>query len=121
MEVNQPGNRDYHGKLVLWTVNGDSLFFLSWLLALPSESTSAAECLRHGNSERVCILGAFPFAVMGFIRYHGMTAEQFFWAYFKSEFILPKNDVLSDKVYFEALSRAFKNRKRRNGNDMIKP
>ena len=25
----------------------------------------------------VCILGAFPFAAMGFIKYNGMTAEQF--------------------------------------------
>lgn len=29
----------------------------------------------------MCILGAFPFAAMGFITYHGMTAEQFLWAY----------------------------------------
>ena len=28
----------------------------------------------------VCILGAFPFAAMGFIKYNGMTAEQFVWA-----------------------------------------
>lgn len=25
----------------------------------------------------VCILGAFPFAIMGFVKYNGMTAEQF--------------------------------------------
>ena len=25
----------------------------------------------------VCILGAFPFAALGFITYHGMPAEQF--------------------------------------------
>ena len=28
----------------------------------------------------VCILGAAPFAVMGFVKYNGMTAEQFVWA-----------------------------------------
>ena len=38
----------------------------------------------------VCILGAFPFAAMGFIKYNGMTAEQFVWAWFKSEFLMPK-------------------------------
>ena len=27
----------------------------------------------------VCILGAFPFAAMGFTKYNGMTAEQFVW------------------------------------------
>ena len=37
----------------------------------------------------VCILGAFPFAAMGFIKYNGMTAEQFVWAWIKSEFLMP--------------------------------
>lgn len=27
----------------------------------------------------MCILGAAPFAAMGFVSYHGMTAEQFLW------------------------------------------
>ena len=38
----------------------------------------------------VCILGAFPLAAMGFIKYNGMTAEQFVWAWIKSEFLMPK-------------------------------
>ena len=38
----------------------------------------------------VCILGAFPFAAMEFIKYNGMTAEQFVWAWIKSEFLMPK-------------------------------
>ena len=29
----------------------------------------------------MCILGAAPFAMLGFITYHGMTAEQFIWAW----------------------------------------
>ncbi len=28
----------------------------------------------------MCILGAAPFAAMGFVNYNGMTAEQFVWA-----------------------------------------
>ena len=28
----------------------------------------------------LCILGAAPFAAMGFVKYHGMTAEKFFTA-----------------------------------------
>ena len=32
----------------------------------------------------MCVLGASPFAVMGFVRYNGMTAEQFVWAWIKS-------------------------------------
>ena len=38
----------------------------------------------------VCVLAAVPFAVLGFMRYNGMTAEQFIWAWIKSEFLLPK-------------------------------
>ena len=35
----------------------------------------------------LCILGAAPFAACGFFQYHGMNAEQFAWAYIKSEFL----------------------------------
>ena len=38
----------------------------------------------------LCILGAFPFAAMGFIKYNGMTADQFALAFIKSEFLMPK-------------------------------
>lgn len=38
----------------------------------------------------LCLLGASPFAAMGFIRYHGMKAEQFIVAWVKSEFLMPK-------------------------------
>ena len=33
----------------------------------------------------VCILGASPFAMMGFVKYNGMTAEQFVWAWRSEE------------------------------------
>jgi hypothetical protein len=32
------------------------------------------------NVSWMCILGAAPFAALGFIKYHGMTVEQFLWA-----------------------------------------
>ena len=35
----------------------------------------------------VCILGAAPFAALGFVKYNGMTAERFIWAWIKSEFL----------------------------------
>ena len=38
----------------------------------------------------MCILGAVPFAVLGFVTYNGMTAEQFIVAYIKSEILMPK-------------------------------
>ena len=52
----------------------------------------------------VCILGAAPFAAMGFISYHGMTAEQFFWAWLRSELIEPKEIRFEPvNIYYEAL------------------
>ena len=52
----------------------------------------------------VCILGAFPFAAMGFIKYNGITAEQFVWAWIKSEFLMPKKLMfLPDNLYYETM------------------
>ena len=57
----------------------------------------------------VCILGAAPFAALGFITYHGMTAEQVLWAWFKSEILCPKRLVFkSDSYYYEAMQPAIR-------------
>ena len=52
----------------------------------------------------MCVLGAAPFAAMGFITYHGMTAEKFIWAWIRSEFLEP-NEIRfeSSNFYYEAL------------------
>ena len=46
----------------------------------------------------VCILGAVPFAAMGFVTYHGMAAEQFIWAWIRSELLEPK------QLHFESVN-----------------
>lgn len=38
----------------------------------------------------VCILGAFPFAILGFVTYNGMPAEKFIIVWIKSEILTPK-------------------------------
>lgn len=38
----------------------------------------------------VCMLGAAPFAALGFVSYHGMPAEKFLWVWFRSEILEPK-------------------------------
>lgn len=38
----------------------------------------------------LCIVAAFPFAAIGFLKYNGMTAEKFIWAWIKSTFLMPK-------------------------------
>lgn len=50
----------------------------------------------------LCILGASPFAVLGFITYNGLTAEQFIWAWIKSELLIPREIKFeSNNVYWE--------------------
>ena len=51
----------------------------------------------------VCILGACPFAVLGFVTYNGMTAEQFISAWFKSEILTPKRLTFkATNIYYKA-------------------
>jgi len=55
----------------------------------------------------MCIVSVAPFAAMGFISYHGMTAEQFVWAFIKSEFLMPKRLIFQPvNIYHEALKGA---------------
>ena len=52
----------------------------------------------------MCILGAAPFAVIGFVKYNGMTAEKFIAAWIKSEFLTPKRLVFhSTNTYYELM------------------
>ena len=47
----------------------------------------------HFGTETVswaCVLGAAPFAALGFIHYNGMPAERFLWAWLRSEVIEPR-------------------------------
>ena len=61
----------------------------------------------HFGTETVswmCILGAAPFAALGFITYHGMTAEQFLRAWLRSELLEPKKlRFEASNLYSEAL------------------
>ena len=67
----------------------------------------------------VCVLAAVPFAVLGFMRYNGMTAEQFIWAWIKSEFLLPKylcfgeENLYVDMFRYSAEERRHRRRKQK--------
>ena len=59
-----------------------------------------------------CILGAAPFAAMGFVKYHGMTAEQFVWAWLKDQLIEPRElTVRPSNLYMTVLEDIEKNTK----------
>ena len=51
----------------------------------------------------VCMLGAAPFAALGFIKYNGMTAEQLLAAIFKY-LVCPKVLTYQADNYYEFLS-----------------
>jgi hypothetical protein len=52
----------------------------------------------------VCALGAAPFAALGFIRYNGMAAERFAWAWLYSAWFQPKTLAFrATNYYYEAL------------------
>lgn len=52
----------------------------------------------------ICILGAAPFAMIGFVTYNGMPAEKFIYAWIKSEFLIPKHLIFKPtNFYYELL------------------
>ncbi len=61
----------------------------------------------------MCILGAAPFAALGFFQYHGLTAEQFFWQWLRSEVIEPKKLVVKSENTYYACLKDLIGRKRR--------
>lgn len=53
----------------------------------------------------ICIIGALPFGVMGFVKYNGMTGEQFIIAYLKSEFLNKRELVFEPtNFYYELIN-----------------
>lgn len=57
----------------------------------------------------VCILGAVPFGVLGFIKYNGMNAEEFVVAWIKSEILLPNVLLFKpENIYYEMLKEDYK-------------
>ncbi len=60
----------------------------------------------------VCILSAFPFAILGFVKYNGMTAEKFIVAFIKSELLIPKKLCFKPtNLYYELTKKRDKPKK----------
>ena len=56
----------------------------------------------------MCILGATPFAVLGFVSYNGMTAEQLIVAFIKTEILTPKKlKYRSNNYYYNMMKPTF--------------
>ena len=66
----------------------------------------------------MCVLGAAPFAVLGFVTYHGMNAEQFIWAWIRSELLEPKQLHCEPiNYYHELMKTKTKGRKKEGKHD----
>lgn len=46
------------------------------------------------------IVAAFPFAAMGFLKYNGLTAEKFVWAWIRSVLLMPKVLTFGNTNYY---------------------
>ena len=52
----------------------------------------------------LCILSAVPFAVFGFVRYNGMSAEQLLVAWVQSELLLPERFLYKgENLYYHII------------------
>ena len=61
----------------------------------------------------VCVVGAAPFAAMGFFKYHGMTAEQFVINWVRTELIEPKHFKFQSKsVYYQMMEASAKSKRK---------
>ena len=54
----------------------------------------------------VCIVGAAPFAALGFFKWHGMTAEKVLIVYLKSELLMPKHLIFKAVNYYDCIERS---------------
>ena len=57
------------------------------------------------------MLAAVPFAVLGFVRYNGMSAEKFIWAWIKSELFIPKKLCYGNNNMYWVLMHELKEEK----------
>jgi len=61
----------------------------------------------------VCIVGATPFAMLGFVKYNGMVAEEFFKAWIKSELLTPKILLFNaENLYYDMLKSVLDNKRK---------
>lgn len=107
--------RDYHESIFLGLTLRQFIFsviaivvtVLLYFLLKPIVGTEMVSWM--------CILGAVPFAVIGFFSYHGMTAEKFFLNFIRTEIIEPHILLFKpNNYYYEAIKEKTNKKKRRS-------
>lgn len=99
---NQQRNQELHRSDVFRTVTAAVHFFCLCLRGGGGHLFLLKPYVGTETVSWMCILGAAPFAALGFIKYNGMTAEKFIYAWIKSEFLMPKKLTFrSTNTYYE--------------------
>ena len=62
----------------------------------------------------VCVIGAAPFAAMGFFRYHGMTFEKFLWVFLRSELLEPRIYLFKPRNHFAEITKEYRREQTRS-------
>ena len=82
--------RDYHESMFMGLSLRQSIFSVLAIVSAVGLYFWLQPVLGAEITSWVCVLGAAPFAVLGFVSYHGMPAEKFLWVWFRSEVLEPK-------------------------------
>ena len=62
----------------------------------------------------VCVLGAAPFAAVGFFRYHGMTFGKFLWVFLRSELLEPRVYLFKPRNHFAEITKEYRREQTRS-------
>ena len=96
--------RDYHESMFMGLSLRQTIFSVLAILVAVGLYFWLNPILGTETVSWVCILGAAPFAVIGFVSYHGMPAEKFVWVWFRSEILEPKQLCFRpNNLYYELM------------------
>ena len=96
--------RDYHESMFMGLSLRQTIFSVLAILVAVGLYFWLNPILGTETVSWVCVLGAAPFAVIGFVSYHGMPAEKFVWVWFRSEILEPKQLCFKpNNLYFELM------------------
>lgn len=99
--------RDYHESMFFGLSLRQSVFSLLAILSAVGLYFWLQPVLGTEIVSWVCVCGAAPFAVLGFVSYHGMPAEKFAWVWFRSEVLEPKHLCFKpNNLYLELMKES---------------
>ena len=99
--------RDYHESMFMGLSLRQSIFSVLTIASAVGLYFWLQPVLGAEITSWICVLGAAPFAILGFVSYHGMPAEKFAWVWFRSEILEPKRYCFrSNNFYYELMKDA---------------